>query len=686
MKLINRQKITEKRNKIRQHSDQDHNVVFETELTISKRMKIIGVVIIALMSILLIRLYYLQILSQESYVLKLASYTSRYRSVTTPRGEILDRNNNLLVTNRQVVDIVYYPAKGATVNTEWELAERFTKTFELSGDSLTTRDLKDLFIFLNASKATAKITDEEWQKYYNGELSDNNIYYLKLNRITQADLDSIEDQTRDIWSVYTLMKSANVSQFAVIKSDVTFEEASYFLEHNEDFRGFDITIDWQREYNYGSTLRNLFGSITSTKTGLPSERLNYYLALDYSRNEKVGRSGLELQYEDLLSGERSLYNLSYNEDGLAVLNEISSGSRGYDLRLAIDVELQTKIEEIVIDTFTEHESNQYRQYWNTTYVVVMDPNTGDVLSLVGIKKTDDGYYSDPVSTYTESVVVGSSVKGATIYMGLDTGVISKGEYITDQPIKIKDTPLKSSYKNLGRINDLQALSLSSNVYMFNIAMRLGKAIYQYDQPLNIDASAFDTMRNYFSQFGLGVVTGIDVPNEGVGYQGNSVLAGHLLDYAIGQFSTYTPIQMAQYVSTIANGGTLIKPRIMIEAYFPQTETIAYQNNVTVLSTLDNSDAIKRIQDGFRACVTDGLCKAYLSNLDVAVSAKTGTAENTVTGNSSIASPNSTLIAYAPSNKPEIAIACAAVNAWNDKTQTNICQKITSEIFSVYFSK
>ena len=302
MKLINHQRTTEKRNKIKQHGDQDHNVVFETELTISRRMKVIGVAIVALMSILLVRLYYIQILSQESYSLKLASYTSRYRSVTTPRGEILDRNNNLLVTNRQVVDIVYYPAKGATVNTEWELAERFTKTFSVSGDSLTTRDLKDLFIFLNASEATAKITDEEWQKYYNGELSDNNIYYLKLNRITQADLDSLDNQKRDIWSVYTLMKSANVSQFAVVKSDVTFDEASYFLEHNEDFRGFDITIDWQREYNYGSTLRNLFGSITSTKTGLPSERLNYYLALDYSRNEKVGRSGLELQYEDLLSG------------------------------------------------------------------------------------------------------------------------------------------------------------------------------------------------------------------------------------------------------------------------------------------------------------------------------------------------------------------------------------------------
>jgi len=686
MKLNYPRKKAKVRKLNNKHNNDNKNIVFEIEDAITKRMKIFGGVIIVLMLVLLYRLYYVQIINQANYTAKLTSYTSRYRTITTPRGEIFDRDLNLLVSNRQVIEIVYYPAQNATTSSEWELAGLFSKTFAVTGETLTNRDLKDLYIFLYPSKATAKITNEEWSQYYSGELSDNEIYYLKLKRIDQSDIDSLTTDDRNTWSVYTLMKLATVSQFAVVKSDVTFEEISYFLEHNEEYRGFDITVDWERQYNYGDTLRNLFGSVTTTKTGLPAERLDYYLSLDYSRNEKVGRSGIELQYEELLSGERSLYNLTYNEDGLAVLDEVTSGSKGYDLRLALDIDLQTKVEQIVIDNFELQANNKYRLYWDTTYVVVIDPNTGDVLTLVGMKKTADGYYNDPVSTYTDSVVLGSSVKGATLYMGLDSGVITKGEYIVDTPLKIKDTALKSSYKNLGRINDLQALSLSSNIYMFNIAMRLGGATYVYDQPLNIDVKAFDVMRNYFSQFGLGVKTGIDVSNEAVGYQGNSTLAGHLLDYAIGQFATYTPIQMAQYISTIANGGSLVTPRILLEAYFPQTTTIAYQNKVNIVSTLDNSEAIERVQQGFRLCVTDGLCKAYLSTINVEVAAKTGTAENTLAEDSSISSPNSTLIAYAPYDDPKIAIACVAVNAWNDKSQTNICQKIASQIFETYFSE
>lgn len=681
-----KRKKREKKTTIAKHDNENRNILFETDLIITRRMRVVGGVIVVLMMILLARQYQVQIINQQSYATKLAAYTSRFRKITTPRGEISDRNYNLLVTNRQVIEIVYYPAQNATSQSEWELAERFAMNFNISGETLTNRDLKDLFIHVYPRIASDKIKDEEWSDYYSGKLSDNQIYLLKLERIDQNDIASLTQQERNTWSVYTLMKSATVSQFAVIKSDVSFEETSYFLEHNEEYRGFDITIDWERQYNYGSLLRNIFGSVTTTRSGLPAERLNYYLALDYSRNEKVGRSGIELQYEQLLSGERSIYNLRYNSDGLAVLNEVSAGSRGYDLRLALDIDFQAEVEQIVIDNFELHKGNEYRQYWNTTYVVVMNPNNGDLLALVGMKNSNGVYYNDPVSTYTESVVIGSAVKGATLYIGLDTGVVKKGEYIIDQPIKIKDTPLKSSHRNLGRINDLTALSMSSNVYMFNIAMRLGKANYQYDQPLNIDISAFDVMRNYFSQFGLGVLTGIDAPNEGVGYQGNSTLAGHLLDYAIGQFSTYTPMQMAQYASTIANGGYLVKPRLLIEAYFPQTNTIAYQNSVTILSSLDNDEAIKRIQQGFRSCVTEGLCKAYLNDLNVPVAAKTGTAENTVINNSSISSPNSTLVAYAPTENAEIAIACAAVNAWNTKTQTNICQKITSEIIAAYFNK
>ncbi len=681
LSIIRRDKhsnIAEKKEKKKSASD--------LSATINNGMIITLVLIVIAMTLILIRLFDLQILRQEEYATKLANYTKRVRKITTPRGEIYDRNGNTLVTNNQVIEIVYYPASGQTVSEKWQIANRFSKEFSVTDDNLTSRDRKDIFIFLYADKARAKITEKDWEDYYAGNLSDNDIYYLKLDRITSEDLSILTQQDMDTWYVYSLMQTASVSQAAVIKDSVSYEEISYFLEHNEEYRGFDIMIDWERNYPYGDTLRNILGSVTTSKSGLPAERLYYYLAQDYSRNDKIGRSGIELQYEPLLSGERAVYNVTYNDDGLAVMEEIYGGHKGFDLKLSLDVDLQAAIENIIVRNFEAEKSNPYRYTWHTLYFVMMDPNNGDVLALVCVKKNGNSYYMDPVACYTESCIMGSAVKGAVVYMGLDSGVIRPGEVILDAPIKIKDTPVKSSYRNLGRINDINALALSSNVYMFNIAMRIGKANYQYDQVLNIAPNSFDIMRNYFSQFGLGILTGIDLPNEGRGYAGTNAYAGNLLDYAIGQYSTYTPIQMAQYASAIASNGNLLRPRVVTDAYESGTGNLIYTNKPEILSTLDNKDALKRVQSGFRACVVSGLCNTHLGSLNVTVAAKTGTAENVWDKDPDVNSPNNTLVAYAPYDKPKIALACVAPNAWTEKSQLNICQNISAQIIDYYFNE
>ena len=104
--------------------------------------------------------------------------------------------------------------------------------------------------------------------------------------------------------------------------------------------------------------------------------------------------------------------------------------------------------------------------------------------------------------------------------------------------------------------------------MFYVAIRLGKGNYVPNQPLDIDEKAFDVLRKDAGELGLGVKTGLDVPTEALGYRGpvTSRMAGNLLDFAIGQYDTYTPIQMAQYVSTIANGGKRIQPHFFVESF------------------------------------------------------------------------------------------------------------------------
>src|SRR5699024_12331684 len=107
---------------------------------------------------------------------------------------------------------------------------------------------------------------------------------------------------------------------------------------------------------------------------------------------------------------------------------------------------------------------------------------------------------------------------------------------------------------------------------FHIALRMGGEFnYQWNKAVNISSEAFQDMRNYFGQFGLGVKTGIDFPNESSGYIGESPDNGKLLDLAIGQFDTYTTLQLAQYVSTIANDGVRVRTHLFKEVRLPTTK-------------------------------------------------------------------------------------------------------------------
>lgn len=645
--------------------------------SVTFRLQVFGLVIVLLMAAILIRLYQVQVIDQQVYLRNLELYTRRYQTVTTPRGEIKDRYGEILVNNSEQLAITYLPPQRVTDKEKWELAYLFADNFEVLTDNLRDRDLKDLFIMLHNDEANRLITDSEWSQYRDGQLSDNDIYQLKINRIDVSVLSRFDDRTKRAFVVKQAMDMPTGGREKTIKLNASKAEIAYLIENSNLYRGFNVTVNWNRDYPQGATLRTIMGSVSTSQQGLPAERLLSYLALDYARNENVGRSGLELSYEDILRGARTVYSLSYDAEGVGKLDTVIEGSKGYDVITTFDLGWQMHAEEAVKRILDANANNPYRKYMDKIYFVVTQPDTGDVLVAVGIRRTENGYITDSTMTYTNALAPGSSIKGATVYMGLSENVIRPGEVIRDEPIKIKDTELKKSHRNLGLINDLTALSMSSNVYMFHIAMRLGGAVYEYDGPLRINLDAFDTMRNYYSQFGLGTNTQIDLPNEQTGYKGAANLGGHLLDFSIGQYDTYTPMQLAQYAATVANNGIRMRLRTVKEAYQSSTDFMVYQNTPEILSVLNNDSAIRRVQQGFRLCVTDGLCRSQLSSFKVAVAAKTGTAESvTSTG---LSSPNNTLVGYAPYNRPEVSFACAVPNAWNDLQQANICLQITAEI-------
>lgn len=187
---------------------------------------------------------------------------------------------------------------------------------------------------------------------------------------------------------------------------------------------------------------------------------------------------------------------------------------------------------------------------------------------------------------------------------------------------------------------------------------------------------------------MGVPTGLDVPYEATGYKGAAQLGGHLLDFAIGQYDTYTVMQLAQYVSTIANNGVRVQPRILLRAVEHNSEVITYENSVKVLNVLDDLNSLKRVQMGFRFCVTSNSCST-LNTLPFTTAAKTGTAQVSILDarNNVLDSFNSMFIVYAPYDKPQVAIACAIPNAYTDVTSApNACGLIVSELLNYYFSR
>ena len=162
---------------------------------------------------------------------------------------------------------------------------------------------------------------------------------------------------------------------------------------------------------------------------------------------------------------------------------------------------------------------------------------------------------------------------------------------------------------MGVVDDISALKYSSNVYQFLTAINVGNGNYIYDKPLEINTDAFDTYRNTFAQFGLGVLTGIDLPNESLGYKGTSLLSGHLLDFSIGQYDTYTPIELSQYINTIANGGYRIKPHLLKAVYSPTKDGLTdllYEVEPVVLNKVSTSlEYLNRVREGFREVMNGG---------------------------------------------------------------------------------
>ena len=663
----------------------------QTKQAIQKRMFLFGVVIVVAMLTIILRLFYLQILQQDSYLDKLARYTRKYESITTPRGEIKDRNGELIVSNRITKSIIYYPPNFQRQSDKWELAQKFITDFNTDELIANQSDLVDLVLFLDSDKIKARVSDEDNRAYKNGEMNNNQFDRLLKSLVSEEDRNQLSSNDIRAYKVYQQMNKPTSGGMKIILNDVPSNEVAFLAEHNLDYPGFESFSNWDREYLESYGLGGIIGSVSKESQGLNSELVDYYLAKNYSLNERVGLSGLEQYYEDTISGSNTIYDIKYTKEGYAQPVELETGSKGNDLVLTLDLDLQKYVDNMVKETILSKKDSLYHPYYDSTYVIVSDPKTGDILASVAVKTNEKGeLISNGALNHLEAALPGSSIKGAMVYMGLNENAVTPTEQISEAGVKIAGTPLKQTFtKGLGSTNSITALAYSSNVYMFHVAMRTANANYAYDQPLyGIDEVDFGVMKSYFSKFGLGSKTGIDMPYEEPGYIGKRFVSGLLLDYSIGQFDSYTPMQLTSYINTIANDGVRVKLRYMKETLWPNTNIVNNTNEVEVLNVLENKKAIGTVQAGFRACVTEGLCRGRLNNNPYQIAAKTGTAEyNFINAEGEYVdnAPHTLAVSYAPFDKPEVSITCVAPKSAYNQALTNVCIDISADIYDYYFN-
>lgn len=674
------------------------------------RLNILFLCVFILFSAMIIQLGKVQIIDGETYKNEVEKRENATVSLSVPRGKIFDREGNPVVDNKSLRTITYTKMKGVKSEEILKTARQLADIIEIPQediDKLTETDKKDFWMQLNPKLTEKLVSKKEINKFRDKDITgknlDKKIEELKRKRVTDKDLQDLTDKDVKVLAIKSKMTSGYQMAPQIIKKDVSEKEFTIISEGLANLPGVDVSVDWERVYVNDGLFRSVLGNVSNSDEGLPGERLDYYLVRDYSRNDRVGKSYIEQQYEDVLHGTKKEVRSVADKQGTAIRTEtISEGKSGKNLTLTIDMELQKKVEESIEKILKAYKGSE--SMLDRAFVVMMNPKNGQVLSMAGKRlvekdgKTEVEDYA--LGTMTSSYELGSTVKGATVLTGFETKAITPGTYFYDAPMKFKGTREKKSWKEFGNIDDLRALQVSSNVYMFHTALKIAGVDYVKNSSLNIKQEHFDKMRYYFRQFGLGVPTGIDLPNETAGQIGKKDnQPGFLLDYSIGQYDTYTPLQLVQYISTIANGGYRMKPQIVQEVREQTSQKdeigkVVHAVEPIVLNKIDmKEEYINQVKEGFRKVFQegDGTGVRAFQKASYKPAGKTGTAQTVYGGESDIGRNekgerrecyNLTLAGYAPYDNPEVAFSVVVPWVMNDKSGIN--SDIGKEVLDAYF--
>ena len=662
------------------------------------RLNLLFSIIILLFMTIIGRLLYMQVLNKDFYETKLASASKTKVTTSSARGEIYDASGKPLVENTVKQVVSFTRNNKMTAADLKETAKKLLAYVGVTSPTLTDRQLADYYLADQDvyKKVVESLPREKRLDSDGNRLSESELYNNAVDSVQTSQLNYTEDDKKEIYLFSQLNAVGNFETGAIATDSLTDTQIALIASASKNLPGISISTTWDRKV-LETSLSSIVGSVSGEKAGLPAEEADAYIKKGYSLNDRVGTSYLEKQYEETLQGKRSVKEIHLDKYGnMESVENIEDGTKGNNIKLTIDLAFQDSVDNLLKSYFTSELGNGGAKYSEGVYAVALNPKTGAVLSMSGIKhdlKTGE-LTPDSLGTVTNVFVPGSVVKAATISSGWENGVLSGNQTLTDQSIVFQGSPpINSWYTAFSGpmpITAVQALEYSSNTYMVQTALGIMGLTYQPNMIAgigNLD-SAMGKLRSTFGEYGLGSATGIDLPDESTGFIPKDYDLANYITNSFGQFDNYTPMQLAQYVATIANDRVRMAPRI-VEGVYGNNDKGGLGDLIQQLQPSEmnkvniSASDMSILQQGFYQVAhgTSGLTtgRAFSNGAAVSISGKTGTAESYVADGQQATNTNA--VAYAPSDNPQIAVA--VVFPHNTNLTNGVGPSIARDIINLY---
>lgn len=685
---------------------------------LKNRYNILGLFLILSFAAILFRLFDMQIVNGESYDLESQRRILNNKKITAPRGNIVDRNGIPIAVNRMGynIQITKTSLKDKDLN---EMLLNLMKVFEKNGNNYNksfTKYLQTTNNTLDFGSALSKVDEKERQTRIIKEfgLKPKTVFAAStpadVLKFLRSQVYKIDDKYTDdeaykiILLRYEIRGYTKLNAICVAK-DASKETVAEIEEQHDRFPGVSVDISYVRKYIDAQPLSHVLGYIGK----INDDEYKKLKDDGYSMDSYVGKSGVELAAENYLRGKDVIQKIEVDTTGkITDVLDNENITPGDDVGLTIDTHLQkTAMESLErnINVIKNMDMKGNFKDADAGAVVAMDVHTGEILAMASYPSYDPSLFLEDSSNKEARQAVydiltnsqtrpafnraisgtyapGSTFKPLVGIAGLEEGVIGPSTLITDNGfvyydgMKFTCMEFRHGLPAHGSINLSKALATSCNIYFHELGVSLG----------------IDNIVKWAKEFGLGQKTGIDVDP---GAESKGTLSGKefkkkltkdiwskadTAQSSIGQlYNSFTPLQLVDYISTVANGGKRYKPFIIKKVIAPDG-SIAMEKQPEFHQINLKPETVKAVKDGMIAVANseDGTAVDVFQNFGYQVAAKTGTAE---TGNES-KSNNSIFVCYAPADNPQIAVAVVIEHGVFGKFGAPVARDIMAEYFNV----